>query len=313
MTLWLLFVFRSAWHVVPGCNDDQETIDGEYRNIPEGMEYYSNRCLFDPQLNMYGEISNHNTTRQHWDMSDARTLSGSYNNVEQSHTSLAVQRLSDYSQKCSVGQQDFDKCPSLSHRLYFANPLKRHVNFHDNTRALSNQIKNFRNVEPPWHEIHTCFAYDDACKESQGPKSPEINNNKYLLKNDIQMSLHNSPMKYCAIKNQYANEDGRNSQSQIRKDFYVQYPVTANCTVPLQDRLSTTRTLLPMPHYKLTSFQTQSCAVASGCCSSNGEIIQCDVKTSIHMKIVDEPVAMEIKANIGLPTIGNFLEYLNDA
>ncbi|KAK3094870.1 hypothetical protein FSP39_007328 [Pinctada imbricata] len=61
-----------------------------------------------------------------------------------------------------------------------------------------------------------------------------------------------------------------------------------------------------------TSVSGQSCAVARNCCP--GDQIEYDIEASIHMKIVENPRRRNssVKEDLDLPSIGSFLEYLND-
>jgi len=77
---------------------------------------------------------------------------------------------------------------------------------------------------------------------------------------------------------------------------------------PLQE--TTTR---PLCHSEV-SLDGKSCAVNTGHCSPE-EVIQYDIEASIHMKIVDNSGSKcrePTKTDPNLPSIGSFLEYLND-
>lgn len=54
-----------------------------------------------------------------------------------------------------------------------------------------------------------------------------------------------------------------------------------------------------------------SCAVASGCCEPGDKTPSC-FDPAFHMTIVDEPLGNPSKSDLDLPSIGSFLEYLND-
>ena len=86
--------------------------------------------------------------------------------------------------------------------------------------------------------------------------------------------------------------------------------VSLHCESPANNRGSRD---ISANHFEVTtSLSGQSCAVAKNFCP--GDRIEYDIEASIHMKIVENPCRKSStgKEDLDLPSIGSFLEYLND-